>query len=74
MSLDNVSQDITELSRGMDLTRREYETRCAMKDREPPLILKDFLANSEDKMRKLQTDLKSAQVIIGPHNTRFVSH
>lgn len=59
MSLDNVVIDIRELNKGMDLTRREYEAR---KDRDPPLILKDFLTNSEDKMKKLETDVKSAQV------------
>ena len=62
VSLENVSVDIAELERGMELTRREYDARLAAKDREPPLILSDFLANSDDKMRKLKADLKSAQV------------
>ena len=59
VSLDNVIIDINELERGMELTKREYEAR---KDRDPPVILKDFLNNSEDKMKKLKTDSKSAQV------------
>jgi len=41
------------------MTKREYEAR---KDRDPPVILKDFLVNSEDKIKKLRTDAKSAQV------------
>ena len=61
VSLDNVSVDITELDKGMDLTRREFEARSAG-EREAPFIIKDFLANSEDKMKKLKTDLKSAKV------------
>ena len=63
VSLDNVSVDITELDKGMDLTRREFEARSAG-EREAPFIIKDFLANSEDKMKKLKTDLKSAKVRI----------
>lgn len=42
----------------MELTRREFDAR---KERDPPVILKDFLANSEDKLRKLRTDLKTAK-------------
>ena len=51
--------DISELVKGMEMTRREYEAR---KDRDPPAILKDFLANSEDKLTKLRADAKTAQV------------
>ena len=61
VSLDNVIIDINDLERGMELTKREYEAR---KDREPPVILKDFLANSEDKMKKLKADSKSARVCV----------
>ena len=59
VSLENVMTDLHEVDKGMDLTRREYEAR---KDREPPIILKDFLTNSEDKLKKLKTDAKTAQV------------
>jgi len=59
VSLENVITDIAEMEKGMEMTKREYEAR---KDREPPLILRDFLANSEDKIKKLRTDAKSAQV------------
>ena len=66
VSLENVAADVTELERGMDLTRREYDARrqgAQHQQRDPPLILSDFLNNSDDKMRKLRSDLKSAQVI-----------
>ena len=59
VSLENVITDIAEMEKGMEMTKREYEAR---KDREPPVILRDFLANSEDKIKKLRTDAKSAQV------------
>ena len=59
MSLENVVTDIAEMEKGMEMTKREYEAR---KDREPPVILKDFLTNSEDKIKKLKADAKSAQV------------
>ena len=59
VSLENVITDIAEMEKGMEMTKREYEAR---KDRDPPVILKDFLANSEDKIKKLRTDAKSAQV------------
>jgi hypothetical protein len=58
VSLENVLMDIRELEKGMDMTKREYEAR---KDRDPPVILSDFLANSEDKMKKLNQDAKTAQ-------------
>ena len=59
VSLENVITDIAEMEKGMEMTKREYEAR---KERDPPVILKDFLANSEDKIRKLRADAKSAQV------------
>lgn len=59
MSLENIITDIAEMEKGMEMTKREYEAR---KDRDPPVILKDFLTNSEDKIKKLRTDAKSAQV------------
>jgi len=59
VSLENIITDIAEMEKGMEMTKREYEAR---KDRDPPVILKDFLTNSEDKIKKLRTDAKSAQV------------
>lgn len=43
----------------MELTKREYEAR---KDRDPPSILREFHTNAEEKMRKLKSDCKTAQV------------
>ncbi len=61
VSIDNIRTDIIELTKGMDLTKREYDAR---KDRDPPIILKDFLNNSEDKLKKLKQDAKTAEVRI----------
>lgn len=59
VSLDNILTDISEQEKGMEMTKREYEAR---KDREPPVVLKDFLNNSEDKLKKLNNDAKNARV------------
>ncbi len=59
VSIENITSDLVELTRGMEMTKREFEAR---KDRDPPLILKDFLNNSEDKLKKLKQDAKTAQV------------
>ena len=59
VSLENILVDISELDKGMEMTKKEYEAR---KDRDPPVMLKDFLANSEDKIKKLKVDAKSSQV------------
>ena len=61
VSIENIITDLAELTRGMDMTKREFEAR---KERDPPLILKDFLNNSEDKLKKLKQDAKTAQVRI----------
>jgi hypothetical protein len=44
----------------MEMTKKEYEAR--KNSRDSPVILKDFLNNSEDKLKKLQSDLKTAKV------------
>ena len=59
VSLENVLSDINELDKGMEMTKKEYEAR---KERDHPLILKDFVGNAEDKIKKLKADAKSAQV------------
>ena len=58
--MENIVTDIFELEKGMDLTKKEYEARKYSRD--SPQILKEFLVSSEDKLKKLQTDLKLAQV------------
>ncbi|XP_059473363.1 formin-like protein [Neocloeon triangulifer] len=59
VSLENVVHDVQELERGMDNARKELELRTSFK--EEVVVLKDFLMNSEDKMRKLMADAKNAQ-------------
>ena len=59
VSLENVVTDITELKKGMELTRREYEAR---KDRpNVPEVLQVFIGNASDKLSKLIADAKVAQ-------------
>ena len=60
VSMENITTDIHELERGMELTKREYDLRKNSRDQ--PTVLKDFLANSEDKLRKLLSDVRTAQV------------
>lgn len=60
VSMENISTDIHELERGMDLTKRESLLRKDSRDY--PLILKDFLSSAEDKFKKLLGDVKTAQV------------
>nr|CAD7267823.1 unnamed protein product [Timema shepardi] len=50
--------DVHELEKGMELVRKEAELRG--KERHNT-VLKDFLANSEEKLRKLKADARSAQ-------------
>jgi hypothetical protein len=59
--LDNVLQDIRELEKGMEMTKREVEAR---KPKDVPLILQDFINNSEDKLKKLKTESTKAQVCL----------
>ena len=58
--MENITTDIHELEKGMEMTKREYDLRRTSRDQ--LVILKDFLANSEDKLRKLLSDVKTAQV------------
>uniref|UniRef100_A0A1B6DWK9 Formin-like protein n=1 Tax=Clastoptera arizonana TaxID=38151 RepID=A0A1B6DWK9_9HEMI len=58
VSLEIVISDVSELEKGMELVRKESEVR---RERTNPTVLRDFLANSEDKLRKLKTDAKIAQ-------------
>lgn len=58
VSMENVTTDVHELEKGMELTKREYDARKSSRDQ--PMILKDFLINSEDKLKKLLGDVKTA--------------
>ena len=58
--MENITTDIHDLEKGMEMTKREYDARRTSRDQ--LTILRDFLANSEDKLRKLLSDVKTAQV------------
>ena len=58
--MENITTDIHELEKGMEMTKREYDLRRNSRDQ--LIILRDFLANSEEKLRKLLSDVKTAQV------------
>ncbi|XP_057191523.1 formin-like protein 2 isoform X4 [Triplophysa rosa] len=55
VSLENVLLDVKEFQRGMDLTRREYSMHGHN------TLLKDFIQQNENKLKKLQDDAKIAQ-------------
>lgn len=58
VSLENVITDVTELEKGMENVRKEADVR----NRAPHShVLRDFLHNSEEKLRKIKQDSKSAQ-------------
>ncbi|XP_022814238.1 formin-like protein CG32138 isoform X2 [Spodoptera litura] len=59
VSLENVAGDVSELERGMELVRREAEARDCL--RSAPHVLRDFLANASDKLRRLRGETKHAQ-------------
>lgn len=63
VSLENVVTDVHELEKGMDLVRKEAELRGTGKERGSgqSVVLRDFLANSEEKLRRLKSDGRSAQ-------------
>jgi hypothetical protein len=52
--LENIVSDLTELEKGMEIVRKEQECR---KER----ILRDFLHNSEEKLKKLRGETRVAQ-------------
>ena len=60
VSLENILSDVAELQKGMDLTRKEFELRNDDKS-EKSVILRDFLSNAEDKLRRVRADSKAAQ-------------
>lgn len=68
VSLENVLTDLAELEKGMDVVRREAEQRgnnpsavSNTANNGASLILRDFLANAEEKLRRLKTDVRNAQ-------------
>lgn len=58
VSLENVMTDVQELEKGMEVVRKEVELRGSSVQNH---VLKDFLHNSEDKLKKVRVDAKNAQ-------------
>lgn len=58
MSLENIITDVQELEKGMEAVRKEADIRGKGTQ---SLVLRDFLANAEDKLKKLKSDVKTAQ-------------
>lgn len=60
VSIENISTDVHELEKGMDAVRKEAEIRGRGNN---SLVLRDFLANTEDKLRRLRSDFKLCQEV-----------
>lgn len=58
VSLENVVTDVNELEKGMEVVRKETELRGKAQHNH---VLRDFLNNSEDKLKKMKQDSKKAQ-------------
>ncbi|KAH9370524.1 hypothetical protein HPB48_006277 [Haemaphysalis longicornis] len=58
VTLENILTDSHELEKGMELCKKELALRRDSKD---AAVLHEFLAQSEDKLRRLQQDIKTAQ-------------
>lgn len=61
VSLENVMTDVLELDKGMEMVRKEVELRAKGGTSSQSHVLKDFLVNSEEKLKKLRSDSKVAQ-------------
>ncbi|KAM3957117.1 LOW QUALITY PROTEIN: formin-like protein [Aphomia sociella] len=59
VSLENVVADVCELERGMEACRREGEQRAAHQAHAH--LLRDFVANAADKLRRLRAETRHAQ-------------
>ncbi|XP_066588389.1 formin-like protein isoform X2 [Prorops nasuta] len=57
VSLENITTDVHELEKGMDMVRKEFELRGKEKHN---TVLRDFLNNSEEKLRRLRLDARTA--------------
>ncbi len=58
VSLENVITDVNELEKGMEIVRKGV---IAVGKNAQCLVLKDFLNNSEEKLKKISIDTKTAQ-------------
>ncbi|XP_065361400.1 formin-like protein isoform X1 [Calliphora vicina] len=58
VSLENIVTDMHDLEKGMELVKKEAELRVKGHQTH---ILRDFLNNSEEKLKKIKIELKNAQ-------------
>lgn len=58
VSIENIVTDVHELEKGMDQVRKESDLRGKGVH---SVILRDFLLNSEEKLKRLKADAKSSQ-------------
>ena len=58
VSLENITTDVHELEKGMEAVRKEAEIRGKGAH---SIVVRDFLANAEEKLRRLRNDAKAAQ-------------
>jgi len=58
--LENVITDVNELEKNMDIVKKECETR-GYGNAQHVMVLRDFLNNSEEKLKKLKNETKTAQ-------------
>ncbi|KAK7600967.1 hypothetical protein V9T40_008408 [Parthenolecanium corni] len=62
VSLENVIADVSDLEKNMEIVKRECEMRSKDRAGSQNLnILRDFLNNNEDKLKRLRADTKVAQ-------------
>lgn len=60
VSLENVITDVHELEKGMEMVRKEADLR----GKGPyNMVVRDFLNNSEEKLKKIKNDTKTAETI-----------
>ncbi|XP_076328093.1 LOW QUALITY PROTEIN: formin-like protein [Tachypleus tridentatus] len=57
-SLENILMDISELEKGLELCKKELSLRGDAKD---ATVLREFLTNNEEKLKKLKANTKIAQ-------------
>ncbi|KAK8403020.1 hypothetical protein O3P69_000924 [Scylla paramamosain] len=64
VSLENIMTDVNELEKGMEQAKKENDRHRDMRSAEGQAalaVLRDFLSNSEDKLRKMRAEAKTAQ-------------
>lgn len=61
VSLEILISDVNELEKGMEQVRKEADLRGKGTHNH---VLRDFLSNSEEKLKKIRVDCKTAQVIV----------